>query len=144
MTNENFVGTWKLISMESRRATGKVTYPFGKNVVGMIMYDAAGHMSAQIMRTDRPAFESGDIPGGTPDEIKAAFKGLITYFGTYEIDNEENTITHQVESSSFPNWAGTRQKRFFEFSDNRLILSTPPIPARDDAITSVLIWERVA
>lgn len=142
--NENFVGTWKLIAMESRRSTGKVTYPFGKDIVGMIMYDAVGHMSVQIMRTDRPLFESGDIPGGTPDEIKAAFKGLITYFGTYEIDDGENVIIHQVESSSFPNWAGTRQKRFFEFSDNRLILSTPPIPARDDEITSVLIWERVA
>ncbi len=41
-------------------------------------------------------------------------------------------------------WVGLDQKRFFELSDNRLTLSTPPIRLRGVPVTAVLIWERVA
>ena len=106
------------------------------------MYDANGHMSAQIMRPDRPAFASGDHLKGTPMEIKSAFEGFIAYYGVYEVNQEEGTVTHHVEGSSFPNWVGSAQRRFFEFSGNRLTLSTPPILVGGQQVTGVLIWER--
>ena len=39
-----FVGTWKLISFETRRSDGTVMYPFGKDLKGLIMYDASGSL----------------------------------------------------------------------------------------------------
>ena len=144
MAKEEFVGTWKLVSSEFQSSSGAVTYPGGKDAVGRIMYDAAGNMSAQVMRADRPAFASGDNSKATLAELKAAFEGLITYFGTYEIDEQKGTITHKLESSSYPNWVGTDQTRFFQLSDDRLTLSTPPTVWGGDQITGVLIWERVA
>jgi len=107
------------------------------------MYDASGHMSVQIMRPDRPAFASGDHLKGTPEEIKSAFKGFVAYYGTYEINEEEGTVTHHLEGSLFPNWVGTELKRFFEFSGNQLTLSTPPMPMGGQQVTGVLLWERV-
>ena len=56
---EQFIGTWRLISSEFRRSNGEVTYPMGINVAGMLMYDADGNMSAQIMRVDRNVFSMG-------------------------------------------------------------------------------------
>ncbi len=142
MGKEQFMGTWKLVSSEFRRSDGQLTYPMGRDAIGIIMYDANGHMSVQIMRPDRPAFASGDQLKGTPMEIKSAFEGFIAYYGVYEVNQGEGTVTHHVEGSSFPNWVGSAQRRFFEFSSNRLTLSTPPILAGGQQVTGVLIWER--
>ena len=139
---EQFIGTWRLISSEFRRSNGEVTYPMGINVAGMLMYDADGHMSAQIMRVDRNVFSMGDQFKGTPEEIKSAYEGYVAYFGAYEVNEEKSTITHHVEGSSFPNWVGTDQRRFFKFQGNRLTVSTPPTPFGGDQVTALLTWER--
>jgi len=142
MVKEQFIGTWKLLSLEFQRSDGQLTYPMGRDVVGIVMYDANGHMSVQIMRPDRPAFASGDQLDGTPMEIKSAFEGFVAYYGIYEVNQEEGTVTHHLEGSLFPNWVGSAQRRFFEFSGNRLTLSTPPILFGGQQVTGVLIWER--
>ena len=144
MGKDEFVGTWKLVSFEMRRSDGQIVYPFTRNIVGVLNYDSKGNMSAQLMRPDRPAFAINDHQKGTPEEIKAAFEGFIAYFGTYEINEEKGTVIHHVRGSSFPNWVGSDQIRFFEFSGNRLTLRTPPIQVSGIAVTSLLIWERVA
>lgn len=139
-----FVGTWKLVSFEARRSDGQTVYPFGKVVVGVLNYDARGNMSVQLMRSDRPAFAISDFQKGTPEETKAAFEGFIAYFGTYEIDEEKGTVTHHVKGSSFPNWVGSDQVRFFELSGNHLTLRTPTIQVGGSTLTTLLIWERMA
>jgi len=142
MGKEQFTGTWKLVSSEFRHSDGQLTYPFGRDAVGIIMYDANGHVSVHMMRPDCPAFASGDLHDGTPMEIKSAFEGFVAYYGAYEVNQEEGTVTHHIEGSLFPNWVGLAQRRFFEFSGNRLTLSTPPILVGGQQITAVLIWER--
>ena len=142
MGKEQFIGTWKLVSSEFRHSDGQLTYPFGRDAVGIIMYDASGYMSAQIMRPDRPAFASGDQLEGTPMEIKSAFEGFVAYYGVYEVNQEEGTVTHHVEGSLFPNWVGSALRRFFKFSDNRLTLSTPPMPVGGQKVVGLLTWER--
>jgi len=81
---------------------------------------------------------------GTPEEIKANYEGVISYFGPYEFDAEEGFVLHHVEGSLFPNWEGQAQKRFFELSGNRLTLSTPPtLWGGGGEIVAVLTWERI-
>lgn len=84
-------------------------------------------MSNTAMRAGRPKFASGDLAGATAEEIKAAFEGFDASCGTYELNLEEGILTHQVESSQFPNWEGSKQVRFFQLLDWRLIVDTPPI-----------------
>ena len=144
MRKDEFVGTWNLVSFEARRSDRQMVYPFGRDVVGVISYDARGNMSVQLMRSDRPAFAINDIQKGTPEEIKAAFEGLLAYFGTYDVNEEEGTVTHHVRGSSLPNWVGSDQIRFFEFSGNRLTLKTPSTQMGGVAVTLLLILERMA
>jgi hypothetical protein len=143
MGTEQFVGTWKLVSFEFRTSTGRVFYPYSQDAFGILMYDAHGNMNGQIMRPDRPAFASGDLMRGTPEEIKAAFEGFVGYFGTYEVHEEEGAVIHHVTDSVFPNYVGENQVRFFQFSGNRLSLSTPPIQAGGVTLTGVIVWERI-
>ena len=97
------LGAWDLISWEeSDAATGEVTYPSCKNVVGQIIYDASGRMSGQIMNLDRS--KSGSRVGGnlawvsrlTGAEAIEVLGGCISYFGRYDIDEAMKIVAHHV------------------------------------------------
>ena len=75
------VGAWRLLSYESRDSAGALQYPLGQGVVGQLMYDARGNMSAILMQPDRPAFAAHDLRRGTDAEVRAAFEGFIGYLG---------------------------------------------------------------
>ncbi|TET63408.1 lipocalin-like domain-containing protein [Candidatus Bathyarchaeota archaeon] len=137
------VGAWKLTSLKIQKANGEVVYPFGKNARGSIIYTDSGRFSAQVMRPDRPKFTSGDQMKGTSEEIKANYEGYVSYYGSYEFDNEYGFIIHHVEGSLFPNWEGQGLKRFFELSGNRLKISTPPTLWGGGREVVILIWERI-
>jgi hypothetical protein len=77
---------------------------------------------------------------GNPEEVKSAFEGFQAYFGTYEVNDRERMVIHHVIGCSFPNWVGTDQIRFFEFSGKNLTLSTPPLSAAGMTVTMRLVW----
>ena len=137
------IGAWRLITFEFRKADGNVIYPFGEKAHGSIIYTESGRYSAQLMRIDRPRFVSGDQMKGRVEEIEANYKGCISYFGTYELDMQNSLIIHHVEASIFPNMEGRDQERFFELSENRLQLRTPPIKLDGEKAIGVLLWEKI-
>lgn len=115
MTRDSFVGTWRLVAAEFRRADGEARDIFGEAPVGMLVYDALGNMAVQIMRPDRSSKGSRSVIGG-----------YVAYFGAFEIDAEAGTVTHHVHGNLLPEWVGTDQVRFYQFDGDRLILRTPP------------------
>jgi len=136
------LGTWKLVSCVGYWSDGRVTYPYGENPAGMLVYDEQGHFSGQIQGQGRPLFESGNLLKGTPEEIKAAFEGYVAYYGTYEVDEEAASLTHYVQGSLFPNWVGDTQTRLYAFKDGKLSLTTPPFVGKRNQLTLTLVWER--
>lgn len=136
------VGAWRLKTFQIESSNGDVDYPFGQSAQGMLLYSRCGLMSAQLMKTDRPQFESGDQQVGTEKEYEENFKNCISYFGQYELHDDEGFIIHHVENSMFPNWDGTPQKRFFELNDNTLCIYTPPLSWGNEQKVGVLVWER--
>lgn len=144
MVKAQFVGTWQLVSSEFRRADGTIIYPYGPDAIGTLYYDALGNMAVQLLRADRPLFAAGDRQQGTPAEIKSAFEGSLAYFGRYEVDKQENIVTHHITGCTFPNWIGQPQKRFFAFVENQLTLSTPPILVGGSTLIGVLRWQCIA
>ena len=87
------------------------------------MYDAGGNMSAHVMRNDRSLFAANDPSRGTDAEVRAAFDGHASYFGTYTIDEATQTVTHHVRGAWYSNWIGNDQLRQFKFNGSRLVLS---------------------
>jgi hypothetical protein len=139
------VGTWKLVAIEERDAHGKRVTPldYGPEPVGMLMYDAAGHMSVHAMRRGRPRLDSEDVHRATPEQAKAAFTGYGAYFGTYTVDERAGMVIHYVEGSLLPNWEGTQQRRRFTISGDKLILEPPEFKAAGEGRTRRLTWQRV-
>ena len=139
----NLVGTWRLVSYEARTSTGEIRYPLGQHVMGQLFYDLNGNMSAHVMRVDRPMFASDDSGAGSDAEVRAAFEGHTSYFGTYTIDPSAGTLTHHVHGSSYPNWIGYDQVRYYRLDGSHLVLSTPPILFRGEPLEYVVTWERI-
>jgi hypothetical protein len=115
----------------------------GQDVVGQLFYDVGANMSAHVMRADRPAFASNDPGSGTDAEVRAAFEGHLSYFGTYTVDPTSCTVTHRVRGASYPNWIGHDQIRYYHIDGPHLVLSTPPILDGREALEYILTWERM-
>jgi hypothetical protein len=139
----NLVGTWRLVSCKARTSSGEIRYPFGQHVVGQLFYDAHGNMSAHAMRVDRPTFASDDSGSGTDAEVRAAFEGHTSYYGTYTSDPSAGTVTHHVRGASYRNWMGRDQIRYYRIDGSHLVLSTPPILDRGESLEYTLTWERI-
>ena len=142
MTTNPLIGTWRLISWETRSVDGqKISYPLGKDAVGYIMYNEDGYMFVAIMRPNRVRFAAGDLLGGSTEEKTQAVDTYVSYCGRYEFNG--GTVIHHVDLSLFPNWVGVEQERLVELRGNRLTLSTHPILLGGMQQTAHLIWERV-
>lgn len=138
------VGTWKLLAIEERNAQGELVTPldYGPEPVGLLIYDATGHMSVHAMRRGRPRLPSDDVHLAPAERAKAAFVGYNAYFGTYEVDERAGVVIHHVEGSLIPNWEGTDQRRRFTISGDRLVLEPPPFQAGGQQRTRRLTWQK--
>jgi hypothetical protein len=104
------VGTWTLVSSVMEK-DGKKTEQFGPGAHGMMSLDATGRFMLTIIGTDLPKFASNNRAAGSPEEIRAVVSKSIAMLGTYSSNLKEKTLTFRVETSTFPNWDATQQKR---------------------------------
>jgi hypothetical protein len=117
---KRFVGTWRIVSPTQ---------------TGLMYYDAAGNMAAQVMPTRARQKFAGAQP--TPDEAKDALTGYLAYFGTYTVDDGARTVTHHRKGNINPGQINDDVVRAYVFeSDDRLVLT----PAGS---TNQIIWERM-
>jgi hypothetical protein len=137
---EKFNGNWQLLEWTLESTKGITEYPFGKNALGLITYDMHGNVAVQIMKKDRPLFKSKDPVQAQPEELAVAMSGFIAYCGTYDIDVQSGKVIHHIKISSFTNWVGQDQERYFEFKDDTLILSTDFIGEHKHRLT----WKKIS
>jgi hypothetical protein len=140
---EPFYGAWRLASNSFRDAAGQLTYPFGRDCRGLLVYDRSGMMSVQMIRADRPRFPSEDIHGLDETTLRAAFEGLNCYFGRFEVDVARQVLIHHVEAATLPNRFGSRQERHYVLGDGTLLLRSPPRLLGGRELTGELLWQRV-
>lgn len=140
---ELLVGNWQLLSMVNEHEDGEHYYPFSKNVKGLLIYTADGYMSVQLGKADRDNFKSDDFRHGTHSEIFHAFNHFIAYFGKYELDSDRNQIIHDIDLSMYPNWSGTKVRRYYRIEKNILTLKATPIEFKDMFYTPTLNWIKI-
>jgi hypothetical protein len=140
MTDPRLIGTWALVATEWRRADGRHANPFGAGAVGVLTYDAAGNMAAQIMRAERPVVEGGS--SGIEAAMASAIPGYVAYFGSYEVD-AEGVLQHHVAGSAFPAWVGTQHARRYSIDGDRLTLMQDFVTVDGVAVAAATTWQRL-
>jgi hypothetical protein len=129
---QQFIGTWKLVSQHTHHPDGTVTPSRGENPVGVIMYDANSNMAVQLMRVDDQAPAYTDLA-----TFETAMSGYLAYFGTYTVDETAQTVTHHVVGASYFGYRNTQQVRQYKFEGDTLTLQ-----AESNDTRRVLVWQR--
>jgi hypothetical protein len=111
---DQLVGHWQLVSV-----TVNGNMPYGANPQGSMFLDAEGHY-AIIVVSDGKARS-------------------ISYFGTYTVNDADNSMTLHVDASSRARGDGHDQKRMVTFNGDELIQQTPPSSSTVGSIK--LIWK---
>jgi len=144
------IGSWRLVSRQSRRANGELEADPGLSGVplGILIYDQSGHVAAQLSRRDRTVAIIGEecqtaaSTKGTPDTAQTIF-GYDAYFGTYRINESEGIVTHHLEAALFPGDIGKDIDRHFAISGDQLTISFNTTTRDGVKVTRQLIWERM-
>jgi hypothetical protein len=108
---EQITGTWDFVVAEVKAPDGHVSYPFGKNPKGIIVFTPDGHFTQIHVASDVPKIASNNRLTGTPEEYAAIMRRSISVFGTYTVDEAKRTVTYRIVSASYPNWEGESQTR---------------------------------
>ena len=90
---------------------------------GRISWDRSGHVWVLLYNDGRTAPASPLMP--TLAEYREINSGLMTYYGTYEIDEAKQTVTHHLQAAANPSLIGTDLVRRYEFTGNRVALIFP-------------------
>ncbi|MFS0824663.1 lipocalin-like domain-containing protein [Bacillus sp. 1P02SD] len=140
---ELVVGIWSLVSYEVVDIDGNITYPMGKDATGFIMYHPEGFMSAQMMSSGRPTYASGALHTGTIEEMAAAAEGYLAYAGPFEVDEDNQIVTHHMSVSMNPTWLGDTQPRYVKLNGDLLEITSPPIIVDGQEQNTKLVWKKV-
>ncbi len=137
---DRFIGTWRLVGTDQLGPNNEVLpAPAGgrPTQIGYIIYDASGHMAVTIMNSARQKY-AGAQP--TPEEARASLTGYTSYFGSFIVSEAEGVVIHRLQGSLNPNMEQD-QRRWFEFSENRLMLKPPRNQTTGNQAR--LTWERM-
>jgi hypothetical protein len=130
-TAKSVAGTYTAVSVPA----------FGDKPRGQMILTPQGRYAIVVSRATMQKIASGSRTKATPEENKAVVEGNIAHFGSYTIDDGGKAITFHIETSSYPNWDGTTQKRPLKVKGDQLIY-TVAAPSAGGPPNDV-IWKRV-
>jgi hypothetical protein len=144
------VGGWRLVSRVTRTADGQIVVDPSLSATpkGVLIYDATGHVAAQLSRPGRTLQtildDCADVAKvkGTQDTAQTIL-GYDAYFGTYKVDEEKMTVTHHLESALFPEDVGKDILRHFSIAGNTLVIIFPTTQRDGSPVTRTLTWTRM-
>jgi hypothetical protein len=132
------VGMWTLVSSTETAPDGKKADSFGDNPLGAYTFDAKGHFTQMLMRSDLPKFDNR--MQGTPEQNKAVVQGTIAFYGTYAVDEATKLVTVHITGGSFAKFNGTEGKRLItSLSGDELHFTNPATSGGTSADT---VWRR--
>lgn len=139
VSKAQLVGTWLLVSAETTTAAGvKQALVEGPDMKGQLMFDGA-RFSLQVI-SEVPRLASKDRLVTTPEENKAVAHGVLSYFGTYTVNESDGTLMLRIERSSYANQNASEFKRVIT------VLNADELryeaPQRIGGGSNVLVWRR--
>ena len=144
---QSVLGTWQLLSRMDSSVAGvqPADGPLGPDPVAWLIYDGRGHVSAQLMARDRASSATTSPTAAAPDpNNSAASGGYDAYFGTYEVDSVQHTITHHLLAALSPADVGRTLRRTFLSRGDTLIIRFDARRVDGTPVTRLLVWRRIA
>jgi hypothetical protein len=124
---DELVGTFELVALESCRSDGEITHPCGDHPIGMFVFDSAGRYSVQL-----------------PDPARKPDQGnYVAMFGSYVVADDRRTFTLSPHGAADPQLIGTEVLRHVTFDGELAIFNTPSTHVEEFDVTTYITWRRV-
>jgi hypothetical protein len=138
---DQIVGAWSLVSFESFNSAGtKVPNLEGGNPKGLLILTGNGLLSVQMI-SEFPKLASHNRLKTTAAEEKAIAHGVLSFFGTYTVNEADRLINLRIERSSFPNqMRGKDLKRVVTLTGDEMRLDNR---GRSAGGKNVIVWKRI-
>ena len=137
---QQLVGQWSLVSAELIDPQGnKRSIVEGADPQGFLVFLDNGRFTLQIIAAIPKL--SGDRIATTPEESRTVARGVLSYWGTYSVNEADKTFTFNIERSSYPNQNGMQARRVVQsLTADELKFG---VPARLAGGQNNLAWKRV-
>jgi hypothetical protein len=119
---EQIVGAWRLTSIYNE-VDGVKKHLYGEKPVGMVVFDRSGYVVQYLQKPELPKIAAKNRLKGTDAEYRGIVQGMISGFGTYTVDG--GAVTIKWIASSYPNRAGTTEKRTYKVAGDEMSSTNP-------------------
>lgn len=82
---ESLLGVWRLLKVETCALDGRVIYPWGGDVVGVLVYLPTGHYTMQLCPLRRRRLRHKHLSHASKDELCDALSSYVAQFGTFTV-----------------------------------------------------------
>ncbi len=142
MLKQHLVSAWTLVDVYFEWQGVRRTQPYGPDVKGRLVLDQNGLFSFQVIGANRPKFASSNRREGTPEENATVVRMTESFFGTYSVDEADQTITLRLEHAMFPNWDGSDRKHKVVFKGAEMLTTGPLTPSTTGFYIPNQLWKR--
>jgi hypothetical protein len=133
---EQLVGTWTLASTTDQYEDGHTGNAWGPIVKGALSFDGKGHYIYTIIGGDL----SPQPPSSAPPISK---RNVVTYFGTYSVDEAASTVTYTADRGTESVFDGVPRKASVTLNGSEEMVQTLPVIKLPTATWSPrLVWKR--
>ncbi len=127
---EKIIGGWALAEGSEVFADGKKVVPWDK---GSLIVSRSGRVSFFVLAKDRPKTDSVRAPAGP----------MVAWYGSYTVDEANNTFTVKVEGASSPAFEGVTRVQTVTFGPDTMTTTGSKVQTPEGPITPVNVWKKV-
>jgi hypothetical protein len=120
--NEQIVGAWRIVSIYNEQ-NGVKQNLYGDKPVGLTVFDRSGYVIQYLSKAEIPKFAADNRLKATDQEYRTVMQSMISGFGTYTVDGD--TVTIKWVASTYPNRAGTTEKRTYKVTGGQMTAVNP-------------------
>jgi len=139
-------GRWIIESWQQIYDDGRVVLPMGEHLTGFAEYRFTvydkGRVTIMLARADRARFTTGGQWDASQAEKARAYETGLFYAGRFSVQGD--TVDHEIDIASYPNWVGSTQTRRIEQQGDTLQLSARLEEGSHQARSAILRWRRAA
>ena len=141
LRREHLLGTWLLQSWQIEYVDGRpVSYPFGVDAIGVLIYAEDGWMSATMSLKRRTALSAASALQADLSSRAQAMLETLSYQGRWRL--EGGTVYHDVLTSLNPVLIGAVQQREALWHDGALHLVAREADGAGRQRLHRIIWAR--
>lgn len=138
----DLIGAWSLVYWRIEYSIERITFPFGEDAEGLLVYSDEGWMSACISSSNRDESDRTNMRLVSMKQQAQAFSSYFSYAGRFDVADE--TVTHHVQIALNQSMVGTSQQRRIHLRGDKLLLSASEETGPGECRHHALLWRRAS